>query len=194
MNSIQTQKNGLRKQLKQLRNEIPESSRLQNNLTIQQRLLSQMDIRAANSLFCFISYGSEVHTHDIIRQLLAQGKQLAVPKITDSGYMLAIPFQSWDELEPGQLGILTPPGNSEMTRAFDVVITPGLGFSESGKRLGFGRGYYDKWFQNNEVGTKIALAYELQIVSELPVNEFDVNVDYIVTEERLIKVSDLVSI
>jgi 5-formyltetrahydrofolate cyclo-ligase len=194
MNSIHTRKNSLRKQLKQLRNEIPESSRLQKNLAIQQTLLSQTDILAANTVFCFISYGTEVHTHELIRQLLARGKQLAVPKILDSKYMKAIPFLSWDELEPGQLGILTPPANSAMTGTFDVVITPGLAFSESGSRLGFGRGYYDKWFQNNEVGTKIALAYELQIVDDLPVDEYDINVDYIITEERLIKVPKLTSI
>jgi 5-formyltetrahydrofolate cyclo-ligase len=188
VNSIQAQKADLRTELKQGRREIPESSRQQKNLAIQQSLLSLPTIEAANSLFCFISYGTEVETHDIIGQLLSQGKQLAVPKIMNAGHMHAIVFQDWNELHRGQLGILTPHDDTAMDGPFDITITPGLGFTESGKRLGFGRGYYDKWFQANEAGVKIALAYERQILDDLPTDEFDVKVDMIITEERLIRI------
>ena len=188
MNSIQTQKASLRKQLKQQRREIHGPLRQQKNLAIQQSLLSLADVQKAKSAFCFISYGTEVDTHGIIDHLLAERKRLAVPKIMDPGYMNAIRFQDWQELETGQLGILTPRANAAMAGPFDITITPGLGFTESGKRLGFGRGYYDKWFQANGAGVKVALAYESQILDDLPIDEYDVKVDMIITEERLIRV------
>lgn len=147
-----------------------------------------MDIEDAKSVFCFISHGTEVDTHGIIDHLLTQGKTLAVPKIMAASYMTAVRFQDWGELEAGQLGILSPRSNTVMIGAFNVTITPGLAFSECGKRLGFGRGYYDKWFQTNNAGVKIALAYEAQIHADLPTNDQDVKVDIIITEERLIRI------
>jgi 5-formyltetrahydrofolate cyclo-ligase len=190
MSSIQTQKESLRQQLKLSCKEIPVSSRAQNNEAIQQRLFSLEAIQTAKSVFCFISYGTEVHTHAIINELLAQGKQISVPKITNSGQMIAVKFKDWDELEPGQLGILTPPENEVLQGKFDVVITPGLGFTETGKRLGFGRGYYDKWFQDNESGLKVALAYNSQIIDDLPTDENDKNVDFIISEKRTIETAN----
>ncbi len=188
MNSIHTQKTELRAQLKQLRREIPDPARQQKNLAIQQNLLSLAEIQTAKSIFCFISYGTEVNTHGIIDQLLANGKRLAVPKIMDSGQMIAVHFQGWEELEPGQLGILTPHTSVAMVERFDITITPGLGFSEKGERLGFGRAYYDKWFQLNESGMKVALAYEPQILADLPTDDHDIKVDMIITEDRLIRI------
>jgi 5-formyltetrahydrofolate cyclo-ligase len=190
MSSIQSQKESLRSQLKCSRREIPDSSRAKNNEVIQQRLFSLEAIQTAKSVFCFISYGTEVHTHAIIDELLAQGKLISVPRIIESGQMIALKFNNWDELEPGQLGILTPPENEAAQHKYDVVITPGLGFTEKGKRLGFGRGYYDKWFQDNDFGLKVALAYECQIIDDLPTDENDKNVDIIISETRTIEITN----
>ncbi len=188
MNSIQEQKTRLRAQLKQHRSEISGNRRQQKNIAVQQRLLSLPALKVAKSVFCFISYGTEVDTHDIIDRLMAQGKQLAVPRIIDSGPMHAVPFNDWAELETAQLGILSPRSTMAPQQVFDITITPGLGFTENGERLGFGKGYYDAWFQANEAGLKIALAYETQILDTLPTTEQDIRVDMIITEARLIRI------
>ena len=188
MNSIHVQKNELRSEITRLRSKISRSLREQKNIAIQRNLLLLVAIQNAKSVFCFISYGSEVDTHDIISQLLAQKKQLAVPKIMESNTMNAIQFRNWQELEAGQFGILTPRDNTNIIEEFDVTITPGLGFTAGGSRLGYGRGYYDSWFQRNDGGLKIALAYEMQIQIDLPSDEHDIKVDMIVTEERVIRV------
>ncbi|MFT7458709.1 MAG: 5-formyltetrahydrofolate cyclo-ligase [Planctomycetota bacterium] len=186
MNSIQAQKAKLRTELKKRRQDIPEPLRREKNLAIQQKLLSLEAIRIAKSIFCFISHGSEVDTHSIIDQLLLLDKLVAVPKLIESNSMNAIQFLDWEELEAGQLGILSPRVNTRIIRKFDATITPGLGFTEDGKRLGFGQGYYDRWFQTNGAGMKIALAYETQLLEDLLTSEHDVKVDMIVTEKRLI--------
>lgn len=188
MSSINVRKNELRSEIKRLRSEISKLHREQKNSAIQRNLLSLVAVQNAKSVFCFISHGSEVDTHGIINQLAAQKQQLAVPKIMESNTMNAILFRNWQELEAGQLGILTPRDNTGIIEEIDVTITPGLGFTAGGSRLGYGRGYYDSWFQRYDVGLKIALAYELQIQIELPSDEHDINVDMIVTEERVIRV------
>ena len=100
--------------------------------------------------------------------------------------MIAVPLKSWDDLEADKMGILTPRSSQVALGPFDVAITPGLGFTEKGGRLGYGRGYYDRWFSHYEVKTKIGVAFEVQIVDELPMEKTDVLLDMLVTEDRII--------
>ena len=93
---------------------------------------------------------------------------------------------SYEELEIGCFDILEPkehcaeiidiPKNS-------VVIMPGVAFDKKGNRIGYGRGYYDKYFTNYPKIYKIAITYSLQIVQEIPVNKYDIKADCVITEE-----------
>ena len=186
MSTITNQKQKLRQRLKQARLEINEEDRCSYNGSIYRRFFSLAQVKSAKTLFCFISNGSEVETHPIINQLLNDGKSVVVPKIIDRQPMIAVSFSGWKDVLPGQLGILSPTSSEPAQNKIDICITPGLGFSITGQRLGFGRGYYDMWFSKNRVTTKIALSYECQLVENLPTNETDVAMNLIVTEERII--------
>jgi 5-formyltetrahydrofolate cyclo-ligase len=186
--TLAARKADTRAKLKQIRASIPADIRAERSRNIQQKLVDLEEIRAARSIFLFISYGNEVHTHDLLKYFLAQGKTLAVPKILPEKTMIAVPFRSWDDLVPGELGILTPPGNTPCSGGFDVVITPGVGFTLQGHRIGYGRGYYDKWFASHPAKHKIAVCFEEQIVDKLPVDDYDVKVDMIVTEKRITRI------
>jgi 5-formyltetrahydrofolate cyclo-ligase len=185
--SLNAQKNKLRARLKRLRSDISSSSRQQKNLAIASKILAMSEVKQAHSIFCFVSFGTEVDTHALIDDFSRQNKDIAIPRIIESEHMLSVKFHSWAELTVGQLGIPTPPAESLPIDKFDITLTPGLGFSETGQRLGFGRGYYDLWFKNHDSGLKIALCYETQIQKELPSNENDVAVDINVSEERIIR-------
>ena len=100
--------------------------------------------------------------------------------------MIAVRFTGWEKLRVGQLGILWPESDSEWQSRVDMCITPGLGFTPDGKRIGFGKGYYDKWFATHPHTTKTALCYECQVVDDIPTTETDVAMDQIITEKRLI--------
>jgi 5-formyltetrahydrofolate cyclo-ligase len=143
-------------------------------------------LQAAQVVFCFVAYGSEVDTRPLLHSLLAGGGMLLVPKIIGRERMIAVPLHDWHDLEPGQLGILTPTANEEWTGKVDVCVTPGLGFTATGKRLGFGRGYYDQWFETHETGLRVGVAFDCQVVPELPCGEHDMPVDRIVTESKVI--------
>lgn len=178
----------LRARLKASRDALSEADRHRFSAAIRQRLMTVQAMRSATRVFVFISSGSEVHTHDLVRQLLAEGREVAVPKILGRTEMIACRLREWDGLRPAQLGILSPIATEAMNGEFDVVVTPGLGFSEAGHRIGFGAGYYDRWFAAHRSRAKIALAFEAQIVPLVPTDENDVPVDAIVTERRTIAI------
>ena len=186
MNDITDLKTELRTALKQRRDAMGEDRRRECNQAIRERLLQMEEIQQARNIFCFISHGSEVDTQRLLDHWFIQKKRLAAPRIMDSRRMIAVPLTDWSALAPGQLGILTPRGTTEFEGDFDVCITPGLGFTVRGERLGYGRGYYDQWFGSHVVKFKIALAYECQLLDELPTHDQDVNVDKIITEKRII--------
>ena len=183
---VAEQKATLRAKLKQARHALPGKQRREFDRAIQARLADQADIKQAGSIFCYLSTADEVNTHPVIDRLLQLDKTVLIPEIVAREKMIAVPFAGWEALSVGQLGILTLDGCSEWQSEVDVCITPGLGFTLDGNRLGFGKGYYDKWFATNPVTLKVALCYECQIVDAIPTTGTDVSVDRIITEKRVI--------
>jgi len=101
-------------------------------------------------------------------------------------------IKNFDELEPGYYNILTP--KQEFIRyidpsEIDLVIVPGAVFDREGYRVGYGGGYYDKFLSSKirKDISKIAIAFDLQIVDKVPREEHDISVDYIITEKEIIK-------
>ena len=128
----------------------------------------------------------EVDTRNIIERLRQAGKTVLVPRILDRATMVAVAFEGWNRLRAGQLGILTPDSDEEWPGEADLCITPGLGFTPDGRRIGYGRGYYDRWFAAHPRSARVALCYECQIVDDMPTTDTDVRVEKIITERRII--------
>ena len=189
MHDLKAQKTACRKRLMEIRDELVEAERHGYDAAIRRQLLALPRVHEAESFFMFISHGSEVDTHLCLDELLLQGKAIAVPRILDKQTMIAVAFESWESLRPEQMGILAPQSREPVAVPIDICITPGVGFSPTGGRLGYGRGYYDRWFSSHPPLFKVALAYECQILEDLPRDESDVPVDMIVTEQRIIRIS-----
>ena len=184
--NLHEQKKQLRTELKRRRSELPKNKRTEMTRHIIKFLHEIDEFNQAKSIFCYISYLSEVETSSLIKLFLEQDLALAVPKIIGKSEMIAAPLTYLSDLEPDKMGILTPKSNQAAPGPFDIAITPGVGFTETGNRLGYGRGYYDRWFSNNKVKTKIGIAFEAQVVEELPIEETDMPLDILITEERII--------
>lgn len=178
-------KSSLRTKLKHIRLQIPVEERRRNNGIIREKLLALEEIRQAGTIFCFLSMQDEVDTHTLIEDLRRQGKTIVLPKILPGKKMEVVSMGPRQDLVPGEMGILVPRSSQPFTSSIDICLTPGLGFSAQGNRLGFGRGYYDKWLSTHEVVCKIGLAYDCQVLDEIPVDEFDVPMDMIVTEKQI---------
>lgn len=186
--TLKQQKTRLRQTLKVARTNITKEQNIRKSHAITQQLLQLPTLKTANIIFIYISYANEVHTHDIINILFNTGKTLAVPKIINATDMHAVYMIDWGNMLTDHMGILTPPTNQRCEQHFDIAITPGLGFSASGQRIGYGRGYYDKWFSQHHVKHKIGLAFESQLIDSIPTESTDITMDIIVTEKRTITI------
>jgi 5-formyltetrahydrofolate cyclo-ligase len=181
-------KDSIRRELRARRNAFEPASRIAAAGHIQTRLLDLDAIRDAKTWFTYVSSGSEVDTHELIHTLLARDDIVAVPRVIGLGEMVAQQIHSFDELRLGEFGILAPPPSESFTGAIDVCVCPGVAFTECGDRLGAGGGYYDRYLAAHRPRIAVALAFEFQVQPELPVDEYDGRMDFIITEQRVIHV------
>ena len=154
------------------------------------RLNEAGNLATARAILVYVSRGNEIETHGLIRDLLAQGREVAVPAFDadEKTYFASMVLDFENDLEEAKMRILEPRPyklrRAEMDR-FDVFLIPGLAFDRQGHRLGRGMGYFDAMLAG-AVGTKIALAYDYQVIDEVPVKPHDVHMDFLVTETRVI--------
>ena len=175
-------KKELRKKYTKVRAEV-EDKDLKDKLI--RKNLRELDIyKKAKSVFVFISYRSEVDTKGIIEDILADGKKLLVPLVKGSE-MIAVEVKGIDDLEPNKMGILEPKSGEEVTDV-DLTITPGLAFDKDGYRLGYGGGYYDKFFAKVDT-IRMGIGYYDQFVESLVHEDYDKPLEYLLTDRGLIE-------
>ena len=186
---IDEEKRALRQRVLLQREAMDETQRERASAQIRERLLDLPAVRAADSVFCFVSFGSEVDTHPLLDAFLGMGCAVTVPRITGPAAMEAVPMEGWDDLVPGQWGILEPRRRDRAEGPFDVAVVPGVAFNAAGARLGMGRGYYDRWLASHDVGLAVSPAFECQLAAWVPEGPMDLPVDCIVTEQQVLRPS-----
>lgn len=166
-----------------------------NSKLIKKNLCTLDEFKKAKNVMFYVSFNDEVDTHELIKELLAdKEKNIIVPFVQKNNPILQLSeIKNFNELEPGTFGILEP--RELYIREFnhkklDLVILPGLVFDKKGCRIGYGYGYYDRFLKTlSKDVRKIGLAFELQLVDEIPKEKHDVPVDILVTEKRVLKCS-----
>lgn len=150
---------------------------------ISGKLLSSEPYRKAECIFCYVATGSEPSTQSIIEDALAKGKCVCVPKCIAKGRMKALRIESTDCLHKGAYSILEPDDSlPEISPdAIDLAIIPCLAATRDGIRLGHGGGYYDRFLACSPA-TKAALCFSKRILSAIPAEDFDVLMDYVISE------------
>lgn len=154
------------------------------SLCIFKRLKNMPEWEGVRRVFCYLSFGSEVRTDEILRWLLDGGKKVYVPVVCGDHMRLA-DYRLGAPMRRGAFGIREPEQPVFYDGEVDVALVPGLAFTEQGGRMGYGGGYYDRFLAGSRALT-IALAYELQILRELPLESHDLSMQRIVTEQRVI--------
>ncbi|MEK6967015.1 MAG: 5-formyltetrahydrofolate cyclo-ligase [Nanoarchaeota archaeon] len=145
---------------------------------IQESLANMSSYINAKIVLAYIPIRNEVKTDKII------SKSVVLPGFDDKKNLVALKYQG--NLVVGPYRTKQPPYSEEnLTKKFDVAIIPGIAFDEKGNRLGYGKGYYDRLLAGKKA-TKIGLAFDVQIVDEIPSESHDVKMDFIVTETRVI--------
>ena len=181
-------KQALRKQMLESRRAMALAEVRDKSMAIVKRLHSLEAFQQATRVLTYVaSKDNEVDTRPLIESLLPEGKDVLVPIAEPGGHMTWSRLDALSELRPARFGILEPaPEFKRPTSptAGDVVLVPGVAFAPDGYRIGYGGGYFDR-FMAGFPGTKIGLAYDLQIVEKPPVEVHDVPVDMVVTEAKV---------
>lgn len=170
-------KSELRRELLKRRGKVnnPEAER-----AVFEKLIKENSFLSAEVIFCYVSYGSEVGTRLLIREILRLGKTLVVPKcIDDNGHMIGVEIKSEDDLKKGMFGIFEPEGEEFEREKIDLAIVPGVAFDREGYRLGYGKGYYDRFLKGISAET-IGICHKELLFDRLPRGEYDIPVGKVI--------------
>lgn len=148
-------------------------------------------LQSSNCFFVYVDYRSEVQTAKIIDYIIKQGGSVCVPAVvSQSAKMVAVQISSpAADLAPGFKGILEPIPELRChctvdAEDIDIAVIPGVAFDQSGGRIGYGGGYYDRFLQNDAPqALRVGLAYKLQMVPKIPMEQYDIFMDYIICED-----------
>lgn len=194
--SLRLEKKALRGRILALRDRIPEVTRRAVSRELADRIGSLPTFITARTVLVTLPYRSEWDTRPLVEIALRAGKLVAVPRV-DRGVRMLTLHEVADldrDLVPGYAGVPEPrPERSLLAPALiDWVLVPGVAFDTSGRRLGYGGGFYDRLLPLLRADARrIAGAYDLQVVDAVPAGPHDVRVELIATESRTIVVSAL---
>lgn len=177
-------KQDIRKNVLHQRNLITEKEWNEHSQEIYKKVVTHPFFLNADEIYCYIDFRREVGTRRIIEEAWRLGKRVAAPRI-ESSEMNFYYIDSYSELESGYFGVLEPTGKEKAEGKQVLVIMPGAAFDKERNRIGYGKGYYDRFLVKYHTYRTLALAFELQMVSDVPNEPFDVKPDQIITEEKI---------
>lgn len=176
-----SRKSELRREVLQRRKALGEEERAGAAMFLAERILGHQWYYLSENLLGFVPYGSEIDIREILQDVLKKGKKLYLPKVLGDE-MQFFRVTSLEELEEGYKGILEPKGDTEVF-AYDeaiaqrtLLLMPGVAFDSMRNRIGYGKGYYDRYLQGKEALQlrSIAVGFRCQMVEEIPAQELDI--------------------
>ena len=193
---MQTMKQAIRQRIIAAREQLPVNLRAQFSRDITQRIVQIPQYRAARTVLGYMSFGAEFVSDSLMRQVLADGKQLLLPKVNlarkklDFYHVLSVD----EDLAPGVWDIREPlPERCAKVAALNgvgFILLPGVAFGRDGARLGYGGGFYDKLIARlPHRPALVAAAYSVQIIDDVPQESTDCKVEWLVTESETIECS-----
>ena len=188
--SVADQKQALRQEMKDRRESIESHSAKHAATAAAAHLLSFLEkveqvSPGTGIVTLYAAVGSEISTEPAIKLLHKYGYLIALPRMSPGTNNLTFHrVTDQTELTPGAFQILEPSNDAPMvlSKQIDLFVVPGLAFSESGDRLGWGQGYYDTTLAQNTHGLRVGYAFEEQIIEKLPADSHDQPMNAIITE------------
>ena len=196
LTSITQAKNEIRQDIIKKRGELGGLEKNEKSLAISKRLFGMDEFKKSKTVFCFLSTLFEVQTEKIIRESLRLGKHVLVPLLDpEEGNLQASRIPSMDiDFMIGKYGIKQPTLKSRDIVAcsnIDFVVVPGLAFDNIGNRIGYGAGFYDKFFKKISCDvTRVAVSYDFQLLNLVPHSDLDEPVHFLITETKVLRCLD----
>lgn len=179
---MQLLKNLLRRELICRRKELDRLWKHQADERIFRSIIGLEEFNKADIILCYVSLPSEVGTEAIIDYALGQGKITAVPRC-EGNIMRFHVIASRNELKKGAFGIPEPDSDAPVVESFRnaICVVPALCFNENGQRIGYGKGYYDRFLSESGCYS-VGICYE-DFICSFPVEAHDRAVNVIITDK-----------
>lgn len=184
--NIHENKKALRARCREIVKELSPEYIEEASHKIADLLLATDAYKNSNTIFCYMSMGGEPVTDEIIERALEDGKRVGIPLCVGPHDMVVKEYKSGDELARGAFGIREPLAEATEITAdeFDLAIVPCVACSEDGRRIGHGAGYYDRFLSVSGFN-KIALCFEKLLTDDIPLEDTDVYMDGVATEDAI---------
>jgi 5-formyltetrahydrofolate cyclo-ligase len=177
-------RNELRKAALILRNSIPENKRDAFSQLIRKKTMDYLASISARFVHTYIGFQSEVGTRGIIEDLFERGITVAVPVVREKRLISSL-LNDLDNLRNGEFGVPEPENIEEVPgTSIDAILIPIVAFDGLGMRLGYGKGYYDKFLQTLPLrARRIGLAFSIQEMDKIPKESHDQLINNVITEQ-----------
>jgi len=186
-----TTKEILRAEVLASRQALSQEVSASKSVAIALRVIGESWFKDAETIGLYSPHKGEVDPATIFEECFTRGKVAAYPRV-DAKQLIFHEVEDLDDLEPGAFGIMEPadtssgqaPGDTIAAKDLDIVFVPGIAFDETGNRIGFGHGYYDRFLpEMREDALIVGLAFACQMVKAVPRDQHDLPMHKIVTEE-----------
>jgi 5-formyltetrahydrofolate cyclo-ligase len=184
----QRAKLALRKQMRAVRAALPNAASEARSQRIAQRVRALAEVRDAETILAFASIRSEVQTGMLIDAFHASGKVVALPRVIDDALVLHC-VKPGDTLEEGSFSVPEPSVDAPIVdpASVELALVPALAVDPRGYRIGYGGGFYDRLLPQLHNARTCAVAFDFQLIAEVPELPFDEAVDIVVTDARVIR-------
>ena len=179
-------KKQLRAYYKKLRQSMSAAEKKNCDDRITAAFLESELYKKCDELLVYVSFDIEVDTLEIIKKALGEKKVFCPRCVSGTNIMEFYHIESFDDLEAGSYGLLEPVVDTGPVQSFSdnsVCIVPGLSFDDKGYRLGFGKGFYDRFLADFN-GSTVGICYDSCLQESLPADEFDICVQHLITESK----------
>lgn len=175
------EKTEIRKIVRGLKKEVPLEEKKRRSRPIMERVSTLPAFEQAKTVLLYWSMDDEVYTHEFVRQWYER-KRILLPCV-DGDDLLLRQYTGPESMQPGpQFGIPEPTGEvfTELEKV-EMIVVPGVAFDRKNNRMGRGRGFYDRLLKSTPNAVKVGVAFDFQIFDSIPVESFDVPMDFVVT-------------
>lgn len=156
----------------------------ENSRKITQKVTALPAFKRADCMYIYMDFKNEVMTKLLIEEAWREGKKVAVPKVEGKDLVFYV-LKDYSQLKKGCMGIMEPASGEEACWEDALMIMPGVAFDTQNHRIGYGGGYYDRYLAARPEIKKVAVAFDFQILNQVPAKPWDILPQLIVTETRI---------
>jgi len=178
-----SQKKIVRAEVRATKKNISETYKQEQAVAVYSKIEQMPEFMKAKTVLMYWSVSDELPTHQFIKKW-SRSKTILLP-VVKGHHMTIRPFFSEEALIQGDFNIMEPKSGHDYLKTVELVIVPGVAFDRKKRRLGRGKGYYDRYFKNKNI-KKWGIAFDFQLYDSIPAASFDIKMDRVITPSETV--------